>query len=236
MYGYVGRVELDRAVGVQPCLDQVLDDFLLPVDGDRAPARERREVDAVTAPAEAELDAVMHEALARESVADAGALQQLDRRMLEHARADPMLDVVAASVLDDDGLDAFEVQEMRQEESGRPRADDADLRALLHRRLHALDDQRDALADADAHRAKGVATAATAELVARGGDEPGAACAERMPERDRAAVRVDARIVIGEPVVAGNGKRLCGKRLVQLDHRHIVELELREREHFAHRG
>ena len=64
--------------------------------------------------------------------------------------------------------------------------------------LDALEHQRDALADADAHRAQRVAAAAAVQLVHRGRHQPRAARAERMAERDRAAVRVDARVVVGE--------------------------------------
>ena len=48
--------------------------------------------------------------------------------MLQHACAHAVLDVIAAARLDDDGLDALEMEQMRKQQPGRPGADDADLR------------------------------------------------------------------------------------------------------------
>ncbi len=126
----VGDVELDGPSGVETGADQVLHHFLLAVDRDRAAAGQRREVDPVSAAAEAKLDAMVQESFAGEAFADARALEELDRRMLEHARAHAMLDVVAAAVLDDDRVNALEMQQMREQEPRGPRADDADLRAV----------------------------------------------------------------------------------------------------------
>src|SRR5207245_9665213 len=68
---------------------------------------------------------------------------------------------------------------------------------LLARRLgHALQHGRDSLADADAHRRERVAALAARELERRGPGEARAARAERMPERDRAAERVQPRLVL----------------------------------------
>ena len=52
------------AASREPRADQILDDLLLAVDGDRAPAGQLGQVDAVTAASEAQLDAVMDQALA----------------------------------------------------------------------------------------------------------------------------------------------------------------------------
>src|SRR4051812_46059394 len=82
----------------------------------------------------------------------------------------------------------------------------------------ALDDEGDPLADADAHRAERVTAAAPVQLVDGRGDQAGAARAERMAERDRAAVGVDARVVVGDAEVAQNREALRGERLVELDH------------------
>ena len=49
--------------------------------------------------------------------------------MLDQAGADAVLDIVAAAVLDDDGFDAGEMQQMRQHRPGGPGSDDADLGA-----------------------------------------------------------------------------------------------------------
>ena len=80
---------------------------------------------------EPQLDAVVDEPLAPQPLADADLVQQVDRALLQHARADPLLDVLAAPVLEHDGVDARQVQQMREHQSGGPGADDPDLGALL---------------------------------------------------------------------------------------------------------
>ena len=57
------------------------------------------------------------------------SIEEVARPLLEQAGADAALDIVAAAVLQDDGFDAREVQEMRQHQPGRPGPDDSDLRA-----------------------------------------------------------------------------------------------------------
>src|SRR5207245_8752655 len=99
------------------------------VDGNRAATGQRRKVDPVPAAAQAQLDAVMRETLAGETLAHAGAFEKLHGTMFEHAGAHAMIDVVGASCIDDDRLDAFEMQQMREQQSCRSRADDAHLRA-----------------------------------------------------------------------------------------------------------
>jgi hypothetical protein len=60
----------------------------------------------------------------------------------------------------------------------------------------ALDDERDALADSDAHGAERVAPAGAAELVHRGRDEARAAGAERVAEGDGAAIGIHVGAVV----------------------------------------
>ena len=131
MHADVLDLELQRAAGVEPRADQVLDHLLLAVDRDRAAAGERREVDPVAAAVEPQLDPVVHEALALHPLADPGLGEQLDRAVLEHARPDPLLDVLAAADLEHDGLDPVAVEQVRQQQPRRPRADDPDLRPML---------------------------------------------------------------------------------------------------------
>src|SRR4051794_1714267 len=75
---------------------------------------------------EAQLDALVDEALAVQAIAEAGLREQLDRALLEHAGADAVLDVLAAAVLEDDGVDPLEVEEVREQEPGGARAHDSD--------------------------------------------------------------------------------------------------------------
>ena len=65
-------------------------------------------------------------------LADAGLGQQVDRALLQHAGAHAVLDVVAVAALEDDRVDAGEMQQMRQQQARRTGADDAHLCSPLH--------------------------------------------------------------------------------------------------------
>ena len=123
----VGDLEAGFAAVAQARGDEVLDDLLLAVDRDRPPAGEPAEVDAVALAVEAQLDAAVDERLAVQTVAEAGVGEQLDRALLEDARADAVLDVLAAAVLEHDRLDPLEVEEVREQQAGRPGPHDSDL-------------------------------------------------------------------------------------------------------------
>src|SRR5918995_4859096 len=84
-------------------------------------------------------------------------------------------------------------------------------------RLRRLQRQGDALTDADAHGRERTLRAALLELESRRAADPGAGHAERVPERDRAAVRIDVCGIVREAELAQRGERLAGERLVQLD-------------------
>src|SRR5947199_6098163 len=83
----------------------------------------------MTAAGEAQLDAVMKRALPQHPLAHAGFDQQIDRVLLEHAGAQRRFDVGAAARFEHDRFDAGKMQEMREQQSGGPRADDGDLRS-----------------------------------------------------------------------------------------------------------
>src|SRR6185436_9758829 len=98
-------LEQDLPAGAQARRDQVLDHFLLAVDGDASSAGEVTQRDAVAPSLEAQLDAVVDHALAEESLTDAAAGEQVDRAMLQHSGAHAVLDVSAAVTFENDGLD-----------------------------------------------------------------------------------------------------------------------------------
>ena len=116
--------------------DHVFHDLVLAIDGDAPAAGQARKVDAVPGAGKADLDAVVDEALALEPLAQPGLDQDIDAALLEHAGADATFDIVAAAILHDDGIDAGPLQQMGQQQPGRSRADDADLRALGPRPRH----------------------------------------------------------------------------------------------------
>ena len=121
-------LEQQRPAIGEPAHHHILHDFLLAVDGD-ALVDQRLEIDAVQIAVDADIDAPVQHAFALHALADAELGQQIGGPMLDQAGADAVLDVIAAAVLDDDGLDAGKMQQPRQHQPGRPCSDDADLRA-----------------------------------------------------------------------------------------------------------
>ena len=77
---------------------------------------------------ELEVDPVVDDALALHPRGHTRPLQQLDRPLLQHAGANPVLDVLAIPVLEHDRLDAGDLEQARQRQSRGAGADDADLR------------------------------------------------------------------------------------------------------------
>ena len=104
---------------------------MLAVDRDPLAAGEGREVDPVPGAAEANLDPLVDQGLAVHPLAEAGLVEDVDRPLFQHAGADAVLDVLPAAVLDDNRLDAFAREQVREQEPGRPRPHDSHLRALL---------------------------------------------------------------------------------------------------------
>src|SRR5205814_2214246 len=92
-------------------------------------------------------------------------------------------------------------------------------RGAGHARLDALEDGRDALAAADAQRGEPVPAVPLSELRDEGEREPRARGAERVAERDGAAVHV--RLLAVEAEILLDGQALRGKGLVDLDEVHV---------------
>src|SRR5215472_15513294 len=84
-------------------------------------------------------------------------------------------------------------------------------------RLACLPEAGDALPDADAHGRSRLAAASAPQFVQQCGGDPRARAAERVPDRDRAAVDVDQLGVALELVDDRHGLRR--ERLVDLDER-----------------
>jgi hypothetical protein len=131
----VVHLEEQRRARGDPRLDQVLHDLRLAVDDDRLPGQ-LVEGDPLSLTRRLELDARVHEPLAPQPLADAHLLEELRDVVLEHARTDPRLHVLAAAVLEDHALDPGALEQVRERQSRGARADDADLGARhLGRRL-----------------------------------------------------------------------------------------------------
>ena len=125
---HVLDLEAQLAAVAQPRGDEVLDHLLLAVDRDRPPAGELGEVDAVPAPVEAQLEAVVDEALAVQALAHAGLVEQVDRALLEHAGAHARLDVRRGSAPRGRPTRCpRRCEQVGQQQPGRAGADDPDL-------------------------------------------------------------------------------------------------------------
>jgi hypothetical protein len=71
------------------------------------------------------------EPLAQQSLPHPDFVQQVDCALLEDAGSDSLLDVLSAPVLENDRVDARQMEELRQHEPGGTGTDDPDLRALV---------------------------------------------------------------------------------------------------------
>jgi hypothetical protein len=129
LWRHVLGPEQERRAGFDASGDQVLNDLLLAVNRDAAAVGQLVERDSVALAAEAQLNAVVHEPLPLEALAHAHLEQEVDGALLEHAGADAALYVVAVASLEDDRLDALEMQELPEHQARRPGSHDSDLRA-----------------------------------------------------------------------------------------------------------
>src|SRR3954454_18266285 len=101
---------------------------------------------------------------------------------------------------------------------------------------NAFPEDRATHAHADAERRQPVAAAALAQAVGELRDQPDAGGGERMPEGDRAAVRIEARVVGGDAELVAPRQHLHRKRLVQLEEVDLAEGHARLLEHALRRG
>src|SRR4051794_37284101 len=83
------------------------------------------------------------------------------------------------------------------------------IRARLPSGLWVLDHGGDALPDADAEGGDAVASAPAPELPGERGDQASSRAAQRVPQRDRAAVDVESLLV--DPELAHAGDHLRGE-------------------------
>src|SRR5690606_35058535 len=113
-------------------LDQVCGDRGLTIDGEPSPGA-LVQIYALEAAVERQAHAAVRQTFGVEPRADAGAAQHVDRALLEDAGAHASEHVSPAAALEHDAVDAFDVQQVREQQAGWTRADDAHLR--FHR-LH----------------------------------------------------------------------------------------------------
>ena len=122
-------LEVERAAAIEPEANEILDELRLSVDDDRPPAGELAQGYPVALAGELQRDAVVDETLADETLPGACLDKEVDDPLLDDPGTDPRLDVLPASILEEHRLDALATQQVREQEPGRPRADDGHLRA-----------------------------------------------------------------------------------------------------------
>jgi hypothetical protein len=120
-------LEEDPPSSAKPRRDQILDHFMLRVDGDGLAASQLRQIDAMANTAEAQLDAAVHQTFALQPAADAGLSEQIHGPLFENAGPDALLRVFAAAALEDDRVNSLQMEQVRERQSGGTCADDSDL-------------------------------------------------------------------------------------------------------------
>src|SRR5882762_7292772 len=89
--------------------------------------------------------------------------------------------------------------------------------------LNTFENQRNSLADADAHGAERISALGSQEMVERRGHKTRAAGAQGVPESNRATVWVHMRRVVRDSQFAQRGQRLRSECFVQFHDVHLSE-------------
>ncbi len=122
--GGVDRRRADRGAAVH----EILGDLGLAVDHHRL-AGHFLERNAVADAVDANLDAVVHQAVAVHAAADARLVEQVHRDLFDHAGADAAEHVLAGLALENDVVDTVLMKELAEQQSRRARPDNGDLGA-----------------------------------------------------------------------------------------------------------
>src|SRR5205814_2041998 len=91
--------------------------------------------------------------------------------------------------------------------------------------LYLLQSERDSLADSDAHGGEAELSAIALQFLGGGKREARTGHSQRVAERDGAAVRIHASVVVGNAELPKDGEALRGEGLVELDHVEVADLE-----------
>ena len=155
---------------------------------------------------ELELDAGVDEPFAAHALADARVGEEVGDALLEHAGADPRLDVLAAAVLDHDGVDPVEVEQLGEDQARRPGPDDRDLR------LHSRSTVNDA-----------VVAALTSSSVAPSRSSTSTSPPSRTLNTDSSVITTStAPLAVSGYVQCGHDLRLAGGRRRRHRHDHAA--------------
>ena len=118
-----------HALAGEDSLDQVFGHLGLAIDRDVLAFGQASQVDAERLAVQADAEAGVGQAFLAQAMGDAGAVQQRDRALFQHAGADAAFDVGAGAAFQHQALDAGDVQKLRQQQPGRAGADDDDREA-----------------------------------------------------------------------------------------------------------
>jgi hypothetical protein len=125
----IGDLELDHGSGLEPGLDDVLDDLGLGVNRHPAAIGQVTEVQMVPLAFELQVDPAVFETFGIHPGPEADAAEQLHGAGLEQTGPLPCLAVGPAPVLDHDRVDTVPGQQVRKQQPRGPGPDDADLGA-----------------------------------------------------------------------------------------------------------
>ena len=122
-------LEYDLAAGGDTRVIEILEDLSLRVDRDSFPSGQFTEVNAMAAALEAKFNSVVDESFFLHPRAHAHIGEQIHCALLQYAGPDPLLNILAAAIFENDGFDALQVEKMGQHQTRRSCAHDSDLRA-----------------------------------------------------------------------------------------------------------
>src|SRR5205085_6262688 len=93
---HVLDVEKNAPTLVEACCDTVLDDFMLGIEHDAAPVRQRIEVNTMPCTVKAQFDAVMNGSFTLHAFSEAHFGHEVDRALFEHTGANRRFDFFSA--------------------------------------------------------------------------------------------------------------------------------------------
>ena len=124
-----GDVKHDLSALRQAAGDQVLQYLMLRINNDPLAAGQALDIDVMALPVPLQGYAIVEMALPHHAVPQAEVDHQFDDPVFQNASPDRLFHIGTATGFDDDAADAKPVQQVREEQSRRATADDADLGA-----------------------------------------------------------------------------------------------------------
>ena len=121
-------LEVQRTLCPGSRIDEIANDLVLAVDGDRLSTRKLDKVDPMSLLTEADVQPLVPQTRTLKSRSHTRRLQQIDGPLLENPRPDAIDHVFTAAILDDDRIDAIDMKEMAEQQARGSGANDTYLR------------------------------------------------------------------------------------------------------------